>query len=59
MYAKTRPTATGALTRKQKRIFAIVGVVVILVLGRDGWRLRRVSGFRRHFARPAKPGWLP
>ena len=33
MYAKTRPTATGALTRKQKRIFAIAGVVVVLVLG--------------------------
>ena len=33
MYAKTRPTATGSLTPKQKRIFAIIGVLVILVLG--------------------------
>ena len=33
MYAKTRPTATGSLTRKQKRTFAIAGVLVILVLG--------------------------
>ena len=33
MYAKTRPTATGSLTPKQKRIFAIIGVLLILVLG--------------------------
>jgi hypothetical protein len=33
MYAKTRPTATGSLTRKQKRIFAITGGLVILLLG--------------------------
>ncbi len=33
MYAKTRPTATGSLTPKQKRIFAIAGGLVILVLG--------------------------
>jgi len=33
MYAKTRPTATGSLTPKQKRIFAIAGVVLILMLG--------------------------
>jgi len=33
MYAKTRPAATGSLTPKQKRIFAIIGVLVILVLG--------------------------
>jgi hypothetical protein len=32
MYAKTRPTA-GSLTPKQKRIFAITGIVVILLLG--------------------------
>jgi hypothetical protein len=32
MYAKTRPGA-GRLTRPQKRAFAIVGVLVILVLG--------------------------
>jgi hypothetical protein len=32
MYAKTRPTA-GSLTPRQKRVFAIIGVLVILVLG--------------------------
>jgi hypothetical protein len=32
MYAKTRPTA-GSLTPRQKRIFAIIGVLLILVLG--------------------------
>jgi hypothetical protein len=32
MYAKTRPKA-GSLTPKQKRIFAITGAVVILLLG--------------------------
>jgi hypothetical protein len=32
MYAKTRPTA-GSLTPKQKRVFAIIGVMVILLLG--------------------------
>ncbi len=31
MYAKTRPAA-GSLTPKQKRVFAIVGVLVVLVL---------------------------
>jgi hypothetical protein len=31
MYAKTRPTA-GSLSPKQKRVFAIVGVLVILLL---------------------------
>ncbi|MDQ2811426.1 MAG: hypothetical protein M3Z75_05965 [Actinomycetota bacterium] len=31
MYAKTRPTA-GSLTSRQKRIFAISGIVLILVL---------------------------
>jgi hypothetical protein len=31
MYAKTRPTA-GSLTSKQKRVFAIIGVLVILVI---------------------------
>jgi xanthine/uracil/vitamin C permease (AzgA family) len=35
MYAKTRPTA-GSLTHKQKRIFAIIGVLVILVIGALG-----------------------
>jgi hypothetical protein len=32
MYSKTNPTA-GTLTRRQKRIFAITGAVVVLVLG--------------------------
>jgi hypothetical protein len=32
MYSKTNPTA-GTLTKRQKRIFAITGAVVILVLG--------------------------
>jgi xanthine/uracil/vitamin C permease (AzgA family) len=32
MYAKTRPTA-GSLTQKQKRLFAVIGVVIILLLG--------------------------
>jgi|SRR6266436_278087 hypothetical protein len=32
MYAKTNPTA-GRLTTRQKRIFAIAGVLVILVIG--------------------------
>lgn len=32
MYAKTNPTA-GRLTKRQKRIFAIAGVIVVLVLG--------------------------
>jgi hypothetical protein len=32
MYAKTRPTA-GSLTPRQKRVFAIIGVLLILVLG--------------------------
>jgi hypothetical protein len=32
MYSKTPPTG-GQLSRRQKRIFAIVGVAVILVLG--------------------------
>jgi hypothetical protein len=32
MYAKTNPRA-GSLTRRQKRIFAITGVAVILLLG--------------------------
>jgi predicted RNA binding protein YcfA (HicA-like mRNA interferase family) len=29
---------------------------VILLLQRDGWRLKRVSGSHRHFTHPAKPG---
>jgi hypothetical protein len=32
MYAKTRPTA-GSLTPRQKRVFAIIGVLLIGVLG--------------------------
>jgi xanthine/uracil/vitamin C permease (AzgA family) len=32
MYAKPRPTA-GSLTQKQKRLFAVIGVVIILLLG--------------------------
>jgi hypothetical protein len=32
MYAKTNPRA-GRLTRRQKRVFAIVGALVILALG--------------------------
>jgi hypothetical protein len=32
MYAKTNPTA-GQLTTRQKRIFAVVGALVILALG--------------------------
>jgi hypothetical protein len=32
MYAKTRPTA-GSLTPRQKRVFAIIGALLILVLG--------------------------
>lgn len=32
MYAKTRPTA-GSLTQKQKRVFAVIGAVVIVLLG--------------------------
>ena len=37
MYAKTNPSA-GRLTTRQKRIFAIVGVLVILVLaGLSAW----------------------
>ena len=32
MYAKTRPRA-GSLTRKQKRIFAITGAAITLLLG--------------------------
>jgi hypothetical protein len=31
MYAKTNPGA-GRLTRRQKRVFAVVGVLVVLVL---------------------------
>jgi xanthine/uracil/vitamin C permease (AzgA family) len=31
MYAKTRPTA-GSLTSRQKRVFAVAGLVVIVVL---------------------------
>ena len=33
MYAKTRPTAGSPLTSRQKRVFAIIGVLLILVLG--------------------------
>jgi predicted RNA binding protein YcfA (HicA-like mRNA interferase family) len=29
---------------------------IILLLGRDGWKLKRVSGSHRHFAHPVKPG---
>ncbi len=29
---------------------------IILLLERDGWKLKRVSGSHRHFAHPAKPG---
>jgi hypothetical protein len=47
MYAKTRPTATGALSRKQKRIFAIVGVVVILALAGSRLRERDPAEFHR------------
>jgi hypothetical protein len=32
MYAKTNPRA-GRLTRRQKRIFALVGVLILLALG--------------------------
>jgi hypothetical protein len=32
MYAKTNPSA-GHLTRQQKRVFAVIGVLIILVLG--------------------------
>ena len=32
MYAKTRPTA-GSLTPRQKRVFAVIGGLLILVLG--------------------------
>jgi xanthine/uracil/vitamin C permease (AzgA family) len=39
MYAKTNPRA-GSLTSRQKRVFAIVGVLVIVVLGGLGaWGL--------------------
>ena len=29
---------------------------IILLLERDGWRLKRVSGSHRHFAHPTKLG---
>lgn len=29
---------------------------IILLLERDGWKLKRVSGFHRHFAHPTKAG---
>jgi predicted RNA binding protein YcfA (HicA-like mRNA interferase family) len=29
---------------------------IILLLERDGWKLKRVSGSHRHFAHPTKPG---
>jgi predicted RNA binding protein YcfA (HicA-like mRNA interferase family) len=29
---------------------------IILLLERDGWKLKRVSGSHRHFVHPAKPG---
>jgi predicted RNA binding protein YcfA (HicA-like mRNA interferase family) len=29
---------------------------IIVLLERDGWRLRRMSGSHRHFTHPAKPG---
>jgi hypothetical protein len=38
MYAKTRPTATGSLTPRQKRIFAIAGALLVLLLaGLGAW----------------------
>jgi len=29
---------------------------IVVLLERDGWRLKRVSGSHRHFTHPAKPG---
>jgi predicted RNA binding protein YcfA (HicA-like mRNA interferase family) len=29
---------------------------IILLLERDGWKLKRVSGSHRHYAHPTKPG---
>jgi predicted RNA binding protein YcfA (HicA-like mRNA interferase family) len=29
---------------------------IIVLLERDGWRLKRVSGSHRHFTHPSKPG---
>ncbi|HEY7146550.1 MAG TPA: type II toxin-antitoxin system HicA family toxin [Streptosporangiaceae bacterium] len=29
---------------------------IIVLLERDGWRLKRVSGSHRHFMHPVKPG---
>ncbi len=29
---------------------------IILLLERDGWKLKRMSGSHRHFTHPTKPG---
>jgi predicted RNA binding protein YcfA (HicA-like mRNA interferase family) len=29
---------------------------IILLLERDGWKLKRITGSHRHFTHPAKPG---
>ena len=29
---------------------------IILLLERDGWRVKRTSGSHRHFTHPVKPG---
>jgi predicted RNA binding protein YcfA (HicA-like mRNA interferase family) len=29
---------------------------IIVLLERDGWQLKRMSGSHRHFVHPAKPG---